>query len=73
MLQGRCESCWGLTRADVSASPVAPFPPVPCSAAERSFSAEGYKLVEGGARSFLVVPCSEGSNALHIGGTGVEL
>lgn len=72
MLQRWCENCWGLTRADVSASHVAPFPPLPSSAAERS-SAEGYKLVERGARSFLVVPCSEGSNALHIGGTEVEL
>jgi len=73
VLQGWCESCWGVTRADISASHVAPFPLLPCSAAERCFSAEGYKLVEGGARSFLVVLCSQRGSTLHIGGAGGEL
>lgn len=31
MLQGQYESCWGLTRAAVSASGVAPFSPLQCS------------------------------------------
>lgn len=31
MLQRQCESCWGPTRAAVSASCVAPFPSLQCS------------------------------------------